>query len=394
MLPLAEQPAESELTTTAARARLVRLCARLTGDWHAAEDLAQETLLAAWRNEHTLRDPQARPQWLAGIARNMCLRWARTRGRELARLSRPGAGDDSDAADGVEGVADDFDVEVALERDELARLLDRALALLPPETREVLVARYIADSPYAEIAARLGVSEKAVSMRLARGKLLLRRILMTDLRQDAAPYGLGGPTDGASWQETRIWCPNCGARRLIGCFDRAIPALTLRCPGCYADGGVEVVAQTAWAEALAGAHGYKAAFSRLARMATAEYRYALEHGEARCNRCGHPAQLRMGMPVGLPPAARDLPGAHIVCASCSYVTNQSLRGLVLASPEGRDFWREHPRIRILPERPIAEVAGRASIVTSFESVTGKGRLHVVSARDDFRVLAIHATPTA
>ncbi len=42
------------------RARLVRLCAKLTGDVDAAEDLAQETLFEAWRHAHKLRDQQGR----------------------------------------------------------------------------------------------------------------------------------------------------------------------------------------------------------------------------------------------------------------------------------------------------------------------------------------------
>src|SRR5437870_3335209 len=71
------------------RARLVRLCARLTGDLDAAEDLAQETLYEAWRNAHKLHDLTGRTQWLAAIARNVCLRWTRARGRDLARLARP-----------------------------------------------------------------------------------------------------------------------------------------------------------------------------------------------------------------------------------------------------------------------------------------------------------------
>src|SRR5215831_13938863 len=40
------------------RARLIRLCSRMTGRSDVAEDLAQETLLEAWRHLHSLRDPQ------------------------------------------------------------------------------------------------------------------------------------------------------------------------------------------------------------------------------------------------------------------------------------------------------------------------------------------------
>ena len=131
----------------------------------------------------------------------------------------------------------------------------------------MLVARHVAGASHAAIAARLGIGEKAVSMRLARGKLLLRRALATELRDEAAAYGLA-PADGeADWRETRIWCPNCGRRRLAGRFDRARHALDLRCPDCYPRLGIAVCSAT-WPAALAGVRGYKAALSRVARLST------------------------------------------------------------------------------------------------------------------------------
>src|SRR5260370_8914048 len=68
------------------RARLVQLCARLTGKMDAAEDLAQEALLEAWRNLHTLRNQEHFSQWLSRIARNICFRWARARRPGRVRL--------------------------------------------------------------------------------------------------------------------------------------------------------------------------------------------------------------------------------------------------------------------------------------------------------------------
>jgi DNA-directed RNA polymerase specialized sigma24 family protein len=68
----------------AQRRRLVRLCAGISGDHGAAEDLAQETLLEAWRNRHKLHDPAGADRWLAAIARNVCRRWASSRGRDVA----------------------------------------------------------------------------------------------------------------------------------------------------------------------------------------------------------------------------------------------------------------------------------------------------------------------
>ncbi len=135
------------------RPQLVRLCACLTGDADVAEDLAHDTLIEAWRNAHKLRDPRGRSPWLSAIARRVCLRWASQRGRDLAHLAQAFDHDGS-ASPEDESVPDPCDIEVELERHELADLLDRALALLPPQTRAVLIARYIHESPHAEVAAR------------------------------------------------------------------------------------------------------------------------------------------------------------------------------------------------------------------------------------------------
>ena len=65
-----------QLWSPAQRARLVRLCTAVVGDASAAEDLAQETLLTAWRLQHRLTDPcrrrrlaeRHRPQRLPTLA--------------------------------------------------------------------------------------------------------------------------------------------------------------------------------------------------------------------------------------------------------------------------------------------------------------------------------------
>jgi RNA polymerase sigma factor (sigma-70 family) len=133
---------EQETALLAERSRLVRLCFTITGDASAAEDLAQEALLVGWQQEQALRDPQRRAQRLSGIARNLCLHWQRRKGLERTRSAGPcpTAGDLP-----TEG-ADTIDLEADLERQELVELLDRAMALLPPETRAVLVARYVQEA--------------------------------------------------------------------------------------------------------------------------------------------------------------------------------------------------------------------------------------------------------
>ncbi|HEY7781718.1 MAG TPA: RNA polymerase sigma factor [Ktedonobacterales bacterium] len=382
-------------------ARLVRLCARLSGDAGAAEDLAQETLLEAWRHRHRLVEPAGRAAWLAAIARNVCRRWSRARGRDRARLvpldvSGP---DDPDAAPSfVERLADDADgIEVELEREELADLLDRALALLPPETRDVLVARYVHESPHAEVAARLGLSQVAVAKRIQRGRLALRRALSTDLRVEAAAYGIINgiaPTAADAAEATRIWCPECGRRRLTCRINRATGKAVFTCADCSSEPGVHVSATDVPA-LLDGVTSFKSILSRQMDWIGEHARRALADGTTRCPRCGRPLPVRIygpeDAPDFLPVTLRDQHNMIALCARCDHGTVQTLRCLVLDLPAGQRFWRDHGRIRMLPERAI-EYAGRPAVLGGLESLGGTARLEIVSARETFEVLESRVAP--
>ena len=52
--------ASCDLVVESDRAWLVRYCARLSPQPESAEDIAQETLIVAWRNRHKLTDPASR----------------------------------------------------------------------------------------------------------------------------------------------------------------------------------------------------------------------------------------------------------------------------------------------------------------------------------------------
>lgn len=392
MVRMPAVPNRPDVTKPAERRRLVRLCARLTGDADAAEDLAQETLLEAWRHEAALRDPEQRARWLAGIARNVCLRWGRRRGRERALLARLGAAQGELAPAAEEAAADEFAPEIALERDELAQLLDRALALLPPATRDVLVARYVEESAHAEIAARLRLSEGAVKVRLHRGRLALRRVLTTALRREAAAYG-PDPSDPDGWQETRIWCPDCGEHRLLGDFDHAAGRLLLRCPGCYPSGPDGFNSRCTDPALFAGVRGYKPAFARVLVSGAAYFGAALARGIAPCLSCDAEASLRFGTPPYVELWRQTPLALHVTCPRCAQTTDFSLRGLARATPQARRFWQRHPRIRTLPLRAV-EHQGVAALVIAVESVAECATLDIVAARDTFQILSVDGAPFA
>lgn len=361
------------------RRRLVGLCLRITGNANVAEDLAQESLTAAWRNADTLRNPDARQAWLAGIARNICKGWLRAHAREQARRAH------------VDGLAtsddwgtDDFDLELELERDELATLLDRALELLPVETRLALIHRYVEGHPQAAVAEHLGLSEGAVAMRLQRGKLTLRRILATDLHADASAYGIVGE-DSWLWQPTRIWCSMCGTNRLVGRFDATEGTLVLRCPACFERFALYDAQSYHEPDLFAGLKGTTAAYRRLLAASDVFQRQAMAANTARCHNCGGRATVHRELPATELPRLRETRGMHIRCTFCGEAFHVSLSGLVLSLPEARQFRRQHPRFIAQPEREI-EFAGRPAVVTHVESLTGGDSLDIITDTETLDVL--------
>jgi hypothetical protein len=111
-----------------------------------------------------------------------------------------------------------------------------------------------------------------------------------------------------------------------------------------------------------------------------------------CLRCGRSAPILLAPLPGTPEAQRDEPGLHAACR-CPARNNSGLSGLALFTPEGRRFWREHPRMRLLPTRQV-ETDGRDAVVIGYESVAGAAQLDTLFARDTFELLAIHTTPGA
>jgi RNA polymerase sigma factor (sigma-70 family) len=358
-------------------ARLARFCARLTGDPDAAQDLAQQALIRAWRHEHALRNPAARRAWLLRIARNVCLSWARRGAREHERVD-------------AHELPDPFDPEAELGRDDLARLLDRALALLPAATRAVLVQRYVEEAPQREIATRLGLSEGAVEARLRRGKLHLRRLLEGELTDEAAALGLVERAE-AGWRETRIWCPACGERRWLGRWSEDGLGVQFRCPGCSRPGAAHHVTSP---RVLGGVKGFRPALTRILRDTRELHRRAVESPAPPCPGCGAPT------PVGHPGHLGHLPGHEGVpsavprlsarCGRCGSAYERDATALVLALPAGERFWRAHPRLRTSLAEPV-ESAGGPAVAVQLRPRDGAARLEALFSLTTGAVLEVAAT---
>lgn len=387
MMQYLEEKNDFETILAGERARLERLCARFSGEHEAAEDLAQETIIAAWKSRDQLISLEKLKPWTSAIARNVCLDWSRGHYRERAHILGSIDSEDLSFEDKLE---DEMDIELELDRHELARLLDQALSLLPRETAQMLVEHYINESPHAEIAAKMRLNASTVAVRLQRGKLSLQKLLRTNLRDQSSALGLVDHSQD-QWQETNIWCPWCGQARLVGKYQRN-EIFALRCPKCdpEAEGLMAALDLTKpyHASLLGNTKTYKPAYSRLLTGFMPLYQQALQSHTAPCMACGCSIEVIVEHNKKAHKHSHSFSQITLHCPACGWASNKSLSGLVIASPQAQRFWREYPRMKTLPAQEI-EVQGTRAFLTRLQSVIGSAELTVISRRDTFELLEVH-----
>lgn len=298
------------------------------------------------------------------IARNVCLRWNTHRGRSVHPLE-----DTWDAVDA-------YDLEVDLDRRELVTLLDRALALLPEDSRTVLIERFVRESPHAEIARSLGLWQEAVMKRVERGKLRLKSVLSTALIHEAVSHGLA-PHLFDDWEPTDIWCPVCGMRRLLGKMDHG--KLWLICKPCNA----MPVSLYATFSVPKGIRSYRTIHENASIAHHATFAAGITGLTWTCPRCGSDCPYN----VGEEPSSGEH-YAYPLCSRCAQYHWQFVSHFtLLACPEGRAFWRQHERVRMVPEREV-EAGGVPAIVAGMESLAGGHRLDAVLVRDTLELIDV------
>ena len=152
------------------RVRIVALARRMLAGRSAeeAEDVAQETFLAAYEKRQTFERGLPFRPWLYRIAVNRCLDRLRAESRRPALLDWEAVPEPPQFQDGP------------LERllaSEGERLLDAAVSALPPRLRAVFLLRHLDALSYEEIAAATGVPVSTVKTYLFRARVQLRAAL-------------------------------------------------------------------------------------------------------------------------------------------------------------------------------------------------------------------------
>ena len=127
------------------------------------EDVLQETLLTLHRARHTWDPARKFEPWLYAIARNTTVDWFR-RERQRNRFEQPAAGDDA-----IDPGSEHGDRELAV---------DDVLSGLPRNQRDALEMVKLEGLSIEEAAARAGVTEGALRVRIHRGYRALRAKLL------------------------------------------------------------------------------------------------------------------------------------------------------------------------------------------------------------------------
>jgi len=132
--------------------RVFRYALTLLRNRHLAEDVAQETMVAVWQGAGKFAGRSQVSTWIFGIARHQTYRLLRDEAKGERMASEPLCFPDP---------------AVEAEREDRVQ---RAVAGLPPEHREVVFLAFHEGLPYGEIARLQGVPEGTVKSRMFHAK--------------------------------------------------------------------------------------------------------------------------------------------------------------------------------------------------------------------------------
>ena len=130
-------------------------------DADTAADMVQDTLVKAYENLASCREPNRFGFWVGQIVRNRCLDFLKSAARRSVPLP-------------VHLAANHGNPELEEQRSRLRSRLNRAMEILPDDQREAFLMKHGEGLSYDEMAELAGVSVSAMKMRVHRATEALR----------------------------------------------------------------------------------------------------------------------------------------------------------------------------------------------------------------------------
>ena len=154
------------------------LCLSYVKDFDAAEDAAQEALIAAYLKLESLPEPQKFGPWLRTIAANQCRMWLRRQRRQVAFDEEMAVVDPAPSP-----------AEQVLVRERRQRVLAAVSRLSRPQ-QQAVVLFYLEGLSLKRIAAFLDVAVPTIEQRLYRARLHLKEEMTTMVKENLQEHRL------------------------------------------------------------------------------------------------------------------------------------------------------------------------------------------------------------
>jgi len=153
--------------------RVFNLVFRMLQQYEEANEVTQETFLAAWQGLSSFRGDARFSTWLYRIAYNCCLKQLEQRKKDKALNAAIQAEHLLDHADKEERAS------TVLETHDYQNLVREHLSMLPAKYRVVLVLRHLQEMTYEEMAEILTIPIGTIKTHLFRARNLLKERLET-----------------------------------------------------------------------------------------------------------------------------------------------------------------------------------------------------------------------
>ena len=143
---------------------------RKIGDFHIAEEIAQDVFIQVYRKLHTLKDPKKLNGWLYVITNNRCINWIQ-RNKTLFQSI-----EDTPAEEIEESTLNQYESEqlTEYETEYRSKVVKKLLDSLPESERTIMYLYYFGEKSAKEISMTLGVSLNTIKSRIRRARIRLK----------------------------------------------------------------------------------------------------------------------------------------------------------------------------------------------------------------------------